>query len=185
MAASGPGTWPQSGDNGGANRRTPCRTSSSLGLECHVSYTYKPNDPLWVCCPPSPLAGCFSRQWSRVPGVALPVSPSRITGLPAVSTCIVSLALGLPHPREPSVSSLALQKPYPSPSSRDGPTRTTTPDARGEPGSSFVRRGIPTPSVVSGSLCGLAVETRSGVISQASPILPNPFCFYFNPTHYS
>lgn len=146
-----------------------------------------PTNPMTLCgyaVPPHLL-----QDASRGSGAASPVSRclSPPAGSQACLRCpLVSLALGLPHPREPSVSSLALQKPYPSPSSRDGPTRTTTPDARAEPGSSFVRRrGIPTPSVVSGSLCGLAVETRSGVISQASPILPNPLCFYFNPTHYS
>lgn len=183
MAAPGFRTRPRSRNNGEVNRWTPCRILLSLGLECQVSHTYKLSDILQVYCPPPHFLRDASQGSGALSLARRFLSPpvGRLPGLPAVSTCII-LALGLSHFWEPRVSSLAFQKPLAA-IARPEPLLLT---AHG------TRVGLRAPRHPNTRRLRVFADSRrtrrgmsSGVISQASPILPNPLCFYFNPTHYS
>lgn len=124
-----------------------------------------PGDPVGMLSPVTARRVHRKAMEPRPGAAALPGAPSRTTGL----------ARGPSYPQDPGVSSLEPLKAHLSAAGRPGPSRTTAPDHSWGP--AWCVAASQRPGFFAGSLCGLAVEMRLAVISQASPILPNPLCF--------
>lgn len=155
----------------------------SLGLECHSVICTNSVTSCRYTVPPHFLLD--ASQGSGALSLARRFLSAPVGGppRPACGVHLYSpLALGLSHFWEPRVSTLAFQKPLAAIALPEPPFLT----ARG----TRVRLRAPRhPNTPHLRVFADSPRTRwgmsSGVISQASPILPNPLCFYFNPTHYS